>query len=199
VNKSKIDFFDHYSASWKHSYDREDLKKIEKLIDRCGLRADEILLEAGCGAGCITPLLSKRIDKGKIVSVDNSPGMIDEAGKLGLPDRIEFILSQVESLPLKNETFSAVLCFNCFPHFDHKKKAIEEFNRILKPGGRLFIIHSMSIESLNHMHKQASGPVEHDVFPPLDELKKMLYESGLETLKIEDCKDYFYLESGKIR
>lgn len=49
------------------------------------------------------------------------------------------ILSDVISIPVENESFDAIMCVEVLEHLPEPAKAIKEFFRILKPGGKLLI------------------------------------------------------------
>jgi SAM-dependent methyltransferase len=47
------------------------------------------------------------------------------------------VISDITSIPLKNESFDVVLCTEVFEHVSHPEKALQEITRLLKPGGKL--------------------------------------------------------------
>jgi len=49
------------------------------------------------------------------------------------------IISDIINIPVKNESFDAVMCVEVFEHLPEPIKAIKEFFRILKPGGKLIL------------------------------------------------------------
>jgi ubiquinone/menaquinone biosynthesis C-methylase UbiE len=49
------------------------------------------------------------------------------------------IVSDIANIPVEENTFDNVLCSEVFEHIPHPIKAIKEFNRILKPNGKLII------------------------------------------------------------
>lgn len=58
------------------------------------------------------------------------------------------IVSDIVSIPVGNNSFDAILCSEVFEHIPEPAKAIKEFSRILKNGGRLLITAPFS--SLTH-------------------------------------------------
>ena len=97
------------------------------------------LLDAGCGYGRIAiPLAQRGFD---IVGVDISPSMLGEAhyrsgeAEVG----IEWILGDIATIPVADESFDVVLCLWLTFHELLQKKeqlrVLREFQRVLKVGG----------------------------------------------------------------
>ena len=49
------------------------------------------------------------------------------------------IVSDITKIPVKNNSFDAIMCIEVFEHIPEPVKAIKEFARILKSGGKLII------------------------------------------------------------
>lgn len=49
------------------------------------------------------------------------------------------IVSDITSIPLKDNSFDAIMCIEVFEHIPRPLDALKEFHRILKPGGTLII------------------------------------------------------------
>lgn len=49
------------------------------------------------------------------------------------------IVSDIASIPEEDESFDAIMCTEVFEHIINPREAIKEFQRLLKPGGRLII------------------------------------------------------------
>jgi len=45
-----------------------------------------------------------------------------------------------ESIPLNDNFFDVIICSNSFHHYLHPDKAMKEIRRLLKPGGKIFIL-----------------------------------------------------------
>jgi trans-aconitate 2-methyltransferase len=50
-----------------------------QVLERLPLEGDEVILDAGCGSGAVTKLLLERLPRGRVIGVDGSQAMIDEA------------------------------------------------------------------------------------------------------------------------
>jgi ubiquinone/menaquinone biosynthesis C-methylase UbiE len=118
----------------------------ESLIDMLSLRPDSRVLEVGCGTGRDSLRLAKRLDgRGQLFMQDLSAKMLEvcsrkmhEAAKAeGLQCGIEYSVSNANQLPFPNDFFDAVFHFGGFNQFGDLDRAIAEFVRVTKLGGRI--------------------------------------------------------------
>jgi trans-aconitate 2-methyltransferase len=111
------------------------------VVDRLvGLLAgDERVLDAGCGSGRVTELLLDRLPRGRVVALDGSPAMVDQARERLAPfgDRVEFVHADLrEPLPLV-EPVDAILSTATF-HWIHDHAALyTHLAAVTRSGGRL--------------------------------------------------------------
>ncbi len=111
--------------------------------------------DLGCGNGELTGLLLSKSEK--VIGVDRSSGMLDEAGKylksMGR-EKFDLRLGELAHLPVRDgETDCAVI--NMVLHYlDDPSIAIAEAGRIVRSGGRLVIaeLERHSDESLRGTH-----------------------------------------------
>jgi ArsR family transcriptional regulator len=152
------EYFNKIASDWKmirgEILGELDLNsEIVKVTGKCLCAAD-----LGCGNGELSGLLLAKSEK--VIGVDRSPGMLDEAGKylksLGR-DRFDLRLGELAHLPVRDgETDCAVI--NMVLHYlDDPSVAIAEAGRIVKAGGKLVIaeLESHGDESLrsNYGHR----------------------------------------------
>jgi ubiquinone/menaquinone biosynthesis C-methylase UbiE len=91
-------------------------------------------LDVGTGSGAVARLLSERWPAAEVHGVDVSPGMVEEARRLGGGER--YALGDASSLPYDDGTFDLVTLNNMIPFFD-------ELARVSAPGGHVAIAYSM--------------------------------------------------------
>ena len=60
--------------------------------------------------------------------------------------------ADAQDLPFGENSFSAVVCHNSFPHFQDKAETLFEIKRVLKPKGYLFILHDLGRNQVNLIH-----------------------------------------------
>lgn len=107
------------------------------------LRAGEVVLDLGSGAGLDVILSAKRVGPtGKAYGVDFLDEMLDLArsnAKAEGVDNVEFLPGMIEDLPLPDASVDVVIS-NCVINLaPDKGPVIEEIARVLRPGGRVAI------------------------------------------------------------
>jgi SAM-dependent methyltransferase len=101
----------------------------------------QTILDVGCGAGFDTLLAAQNVGpNGWVIGVDMTPQMIAKARcaaeSLGLMN-VEFLLGEVEALPLADSSVDLVISNGVFNLCPDKPRVLSEVFRVLKPGGRL--------------------------------------------------------------
>jgi trans-aconitate 2-methyltransferase len=109
------------------------------VLDRLALRGDERVLDAGCGSGRVTELLAERLPHGRVVALDGSPAMVDEARRrlARFGDRVEYVVADLaEPLPIEAPV-DAILSTATF-HWIHDQAALyRHLAAVIRPGGQL--------------------------------------------------------------
>ncbi|AGB30402.1 methyltransferase type 11 [Natrinema pellirubrum DSM 15624] len=130
-----------YTSERVATYDESESAALEALFDSVpdGCR----LLDAGCGQG--TPALEYALDPSNecdpelAVGLDLSRGQLETAMRL-VPDAA-LCQGEMSQLPFAADTFDTVTALYSLIHvpIDDHQTAIEAFERVLKPGGRLLL------------------------------------------------------------
>ncbi|WP_198547443.1 class I SAM-dependent methyltransferase [Streptomyces jeddahensis] len=105
-----------------------------------GISRHVAILDYGCGYGRTMEELEQH-GFGNLTGVDTSPGMINRARRLH-PTMDFAVLDAPPVSPYPGAGFDAVLLFavlTCVPDDEAQHRLIAELNRILKPGGILYI------------------------------------------------------------
>ena len=139
------------------------------------------IADLGAGEGLISQLLARGAEK--VYCVDNAPKMV-EFGK-ALADKnklsnLEYILGDIESIPLKDASVEVALLSQALHHANHPQKALKEAFRILKPNGRVIIL-----DLLEHDFEK-TRELYADVWLGFSENKlyQMLKESGFKSIEM---------------
>jgi demethylmenaquinone methyltransferase/2-methoxy-6-polyprenyl-1,4-benzoquinol methylase len=102
---------------------------------------DGILIDVACGTGdVVLAVLKKRKDFVKLYGFDISQGMLDRAYARTPYQGVSYSLASAEKLPSKDNTADVVTIAFGLRNVDDRVKALEEFHRILKPTGTLFVL-----------------------------------------------------------
>ena len=114
---------------------------LKEIVDGSAQR----ILDVACGTGDSTISIARAAGEGSTVTgVDISEGMMalveGKAARAGVGDRIGLQVADGEALPYEDGTFDRVTCAFGIRNFEHKERGLEEFRRVLKPGGRAVIL-----------------------------------------------------------
>ena len=107
---------------------------IDNLIKKYKIKKNNLILDAGCGAGFNTLFLKKY---GKVIGIDSSKDALNFCKKRGLKN---ILLSDIAKTKFKKNSFDIITCIGVFYHKNVKpNKTLKEFNRILKKDGIIII------------------------------------------------------------
>ena len=183
-------------------YSQEDLEVIPEGANMglgCGnpvayasLKEGETVLDLGSGAGLDCFLAANRVGRtGRVIGVDMTPAMVKKAEELrkrGQYENVEFKLSEIENLPLANNSVDVVIS-NCVINLSpDKKEVFREAYRVLKPGGRLMISDIVLLKELPDSVKNSVeayvGCVAGAVLK--EEYISAITEAGFQQVKVTD-------------
>ncbi len=114
-----------------------------QVLGRLELAGDETVLDAGCGSGRVTEELLDRLPDGRVVALDASSSMLEEARRRLAPDqeRVDFV--QADLLDLAPGTLGerypvdAVFSTATFHWVTDHDRLFANLASVLGPGGRL--------------------------------------------------------------
>lgn len=116
------------------------------VLERIAWRGDEVVLDAGCGAGAyVEPVRQRTVH---YLAGDLSPGMLRALAQRGVP-RINL---DAQRLPLAGQSVDVVLANHMLYHVPDGKAAVREFARVLRPAGR-FLAATNSAHSMAELEE----------------------------------------------
>ncbi|MGB1250647.1 MAG: class I SAM-dependent methyltransferase [Candidatus Promineifilaceae bacterium] len=126
------------------------------------------ILDVGTGVGAIPMLLARM--RAKCTGLDWSGDQLDIArqrwdeSKKGVRGTCQFVEGDAHQLESANGAFDAVLAINVFTQLLNPQRALNEWARVLKPGGKLVIIEDdrNSAESRLATQRLLSGQLADD-------------------------------------
>jgi SAM-dependent methyltransferase len=110
------------------------------VLARAALRADDTVLDVGCGTGLIGFAALERLGPdGRVVFTDISDDLLDECRRAARDDpRCSFERASAENLSgINDASVDVVTMRSVLIYSERKEAAFREFFRVLRPGGRL--------------------------------------------------------------
>lgn len=163
-------------------------------LDAMQVKAEELVLDAGCGSGLTACHLAKTIGC-RIIGVDISPEMIEKAGvraeKEGVSHLVEFRVGDVYNLPFPDNSFDLVMAESITVFLD-KVKVYQEFYRILRPEGRVADLEMALHEELPaHLRTQLEVCFGAGTNPSLfEEWRDALVQAGFLDVEIKNPQPF---------
>lgn len=114
----------------------------KQLIQRMGLANDHRVLEVGPGPGYFSIKIAQALSNGKLVLADIQQEMLDYAKKRLLKknlNNVEYYLCNGDEFNFPYNSFDRIFMVTVIGEVENKEKYLQEFLRILKPGGILSI------------------------------------------------------------
>ncbi len=123
------------------------------LIADCGLPEGSRGLDAGCGVGLYTLWLAEAVGPcGTVIGIEPSAERAEAARALvghALPaTRLDFRQGDATALEFADATLDWIWCGDVLHHVQETARALGEFARVLRPGGRLVVKESQLLAGL---------------------------------------------------
>ncbi len=114
-------------------------------------------LDAGCGTGFLSLALAARGHR--VTGVDFAPAMIARARRKAAEQgvAVRFEQADAEQLPCAPESFDLVISRHVLWTLPHPEAAIDEWMRVLRPGGRLVIVDGAVLDGSDRAPMQPGG------------------------------------------
>lgn len=129
--------------------------------------------DIGCGTGILAERIRSEPYVGAVHGVDRSKGMLDKA-KARSP-ATQWTMAPAEQLPFGDNTLDAIVSTSAF-HFFDQPAALNEFRRVLVPGG-IAAVATVSLPDSHPINRRAAGR-RHTVHNPSPEKMRTLFEAA---------------------
>lgn len=194
MSKQHRAFFNQLAPVWES---REEPERVLPLLREFDVQATDHVLDVGAGAGCISRWLVSLCPQGRVVAADVSEKMLAQARMNLSGDLVSLICTDACDLGIKSGFFDKIICYSVFPHIDRPLQALHEFQRILKPAGKLLIFHNCCSRHLNQYHAQKHSIVSFDKLPKAEQLMFMLKENGFAEVRGHEAPNLYWVEAVK--
>ena len=132
----RYDFLNHFLSLGTDIYWRK------KFIQTLNIKDGQTVLDVACGTGDIGFEILKKYNI-ELINLDLSENMLNIAEKKAKDkqfENIQFIQGDAEMIPLENDSVDCLTIAYGFRNIAHYEIALEEFYRVIKPGGTLGIL-----------------------------------------------------------
>jgi SAM-dependent methyltransferase len=133
--------------SWSRRYEWDPLQWLlfhpsHRMMLRHFTPADRRILDVGCGTGSFARKILRRFSETEVFGLDLSAGMLHQARLRSWASggRLHLVQGDSERIPFANDSFDIVTCCHSFHHYPRQERVVAEMHRVLRPGGRLFIL-----------------------------------------------------------
>lgn len=192
MSEEELNFFDAIAPVWDADEVRSTPSRIKEILDMTGIKSGEYILDLGTGTGVLIPYLLNMVgDKGKVIAVDASLGMLNEARrKFGsLTDYEIFEHKDFEKEDIAGK-FDKIFLYCVYPHLTQPLDTLKKLcDNNLKPGGKIFVAFPSDEHFINGIHKEKK--VESELLPPAKELSRRFSNGGLKSkVLVSDADKY---------
>lgn len=124
--------YEHYVGRWSR-------RVAEVFLDWIAVPQERDWLDVGCGTGALSgQVLASRAPR-SILGIDSAQGFIDHASAHVTDPRAAFRVGDAQSLPVGDGEFDAVVSGLVLNFVPDQQKAVSEFRRAVRPGGKVAV------------------------------------------------------------
>jgi SAM-dependent methyltransferase len=111
------------------------------VLDRMNIRAEDNILDVGCGSGWLARLLAERVPDGRVVGLDVSDEMIRRARQnLADTENVLFVVAGADEIPWDPNFFTHAISVESAYYWPDPARGLKEIHRVLQDGGRAWIL-----------------------------------------------------------
>lgn len=179
--RHSTDYFDRLSSKYDRQYSGY-LKHIhQKMLKKLSMGQEDDVLDVSSGTGILAEAMINKFGPfRKMVVNDPSQGMLEQAKyRLRYQKGMEFTSDFSEKLSFRDDEFSQIICMNAFRYYEDHAAVLKHFRRLLRPGGRLWILswdRTGYFKIVNKVITQLSGQEMNT--RTLEEMKELLETAG---------------------
>jgi SAM-dependent methyltransferase len=120
-------------------------------------RDDLTILDAGSGVTYLPYMLCDRLPGAQVTCVDYDKTyaeMFRAVNENAGHDRVGFVEAMLQKLPLADASQDVICCVSVLEHTDQYRTILDEFRRVLKPGGLLVLTFDLSLDGKFQLRRE---------------------------------------------
>ena len=159
-----------------------------------GLQRDQRVLEIACGTGGVGLRFAERHEV-SIVGVDVNESAVaaatNRAQWSGSAARVRFQTADADkALPFPPDSFDAIFCNDAINHLRDRKRVLQDWYRLLRPGGRCLYTDPIVVSgSLSNAEIATRSSIGFFLFTPVGINEQLLDAAGFKLLRTADVTD----------
>ena len=143
-----------------------------------------LILDVGCGTGLLPARLVSAYDQARVVGVDASTGMIQNAAATTVPGRSRFAAAMAERLPFADGVFDLVVVTLSISHWEDRAAGLAQIGRVMAPDGTLVAAGPFA----SRPSRVVAGSVRRSKPRLPDELSALIAGCGLRAERVEPIR-----------
>ena len=177
------------------------IKLRDRLLKKAGLSEGKVVLDVGAGEGMIGFGALELIGtSGRVILSDISEALIERARaaavQMGVLDRCSFVKASAEDLStIESESVDLVTTRSVLIYVDDKPRAMHEFFRVLKPGGRTALFEPIDDQRMTEYSQFWGGRIwsgpDSEELAPIRPLLKRLNDYWLQHRHVNEAMTNF--------
>jgi len=134
-----------------------------------------------CTLGCTVTGLDKNPDGVRVAN--------QEAQRLGLDEEVHFLVGDAsQPLPFEDHSFTAVICIDGMNHLPGRLQVLNEWHRVLRPGGRILYTDPVVLTGLLSTEEFAlRSAAGSSFFAPPGEDERLIQQAGFQVRVVADA------------
>jgi SAM-dependent methyltransferase len=140
------------------------------------------LLDAGSGVTYFPYYIRKEVPRSEITCFDSNASYHPMFAAVNTGEgesRVKFVEGMLQKLPFESDSFDAVCCISVLEHTSNYGEILDEFARVLRPGGLLVLTFDLSLDGKFELPKDRAAELLSALeqkfnVPPSAELRKEL-------------------------
>jgi ubiquinone/menaquinone biosynthesis C-methylase UbiE len=168
------------------------------VLDGARIEAGQAVADVGAGTGLLALGAVERVGpEGDVIALDISVDALEELRANTTAANISYLVGQADVLPLRDASIDAVLTRSVLIYVDDKAEAAREFERVLRPGGRVSLFEPINSRNLRLWQAVDLSPLG-ELAERLQEWTERLYANPADPMLNFDATDLerFFTDAG---
>src|SRR5436190_15469402 len=140
------DTFRLWSRRWEYPFVAQ---RLIEFAERQPAEEPFRVLDAGSGVTYFPYFLCAQVPRAQVTCFDSNPAyhpMFEAVNRATPEANVKFVEGMLQKLPMSDASFDAVCCISVLEHTSNYGEILDEFARVLRPGGLLVLTFDLSLD-----------------------------------------------------